>query len=153
MSDLVPQEQLAAATAYEELYVPALFQQWAGRAERLEQSPIGVMMHAEHGLWHSYRFALLGAGFELETASPAAESPCAGCASRPCLRRCPVDAFDENGYDVARCARYLRQTPQAQCLAAGCLARIACPVAPELRYLPAQGRFHLRAFLDARPQA
>jgi hypothetical protein len=33
------------------------FQRWAQRAEALEQSPIGVMMHPEFGLWHSYRFA------------------------------------------------------------------------------------------------
>ncbi len=31
MSDPVLQDQIAAATAYQELHVPALFQQWAGR--------------------------------------------------------------------------------------------------------------------------
>jgi hypothetical protein len=99
------------------------FQRWAQRAEALEQSPIGVMMHPEFGLWHSYRFA------------------------KPCLRRCPVDAFDGSGYDVEACAGYLRQMPLAECHALGCLARYACPVAPGLRYVPEQGRFHLQAFL------
>jgi hypothetical protein len=102
------------------------FQRWAQRAEALEQSPIGVMMHPEFGLWHSYRFA---------------------CSDKPCLRRCPVDAFDGSGYDVEACAGYLRQMPLAECHALGCLARYACPVAPGLRYVPEQGRFHLQAFL------
>jgi hypothetical protein len=126
------------------------FQRWAQRAESLEQSPIGVMMHPEYGLWHSYRFALLGAEFESDQAPPVAASPCLDCSEKPCLQRCPVGAFDESGYDVERCASYLQQTPLAECHALGCLARYACPVAPELRYIPAQGRFHLQAFLDAR---
>ena len=126
------------------------FQQWAQRAEELEQSPIGVMMHPRYGLWHSYRFALLGAGFgPQETPQPVA-SPCQSCDGQPCLHRCPVDAYDANGYDVERCAAYLQQTPQAECHQQGCLARYACPVAPELQYAAEQGRFHLRAFLAAR---
>jgi epoxyqueuosine reductase QueG len=108
------------------------------------------MMHPEYGLWHSYRFALLGAEFESDQAPPVAASPCLDCSEKPCLQRCPVGAFDESGYDVERCASYLQQTPLAECHALGCLARYACPVAPELRYIPAQGRFHLQAFLDAR---
>jgi len=126
------------------------FQQWAQRAEALEQSPIGVMMDPRFGLWHSYRFALLGADFgPQETRQPTA-SPCLSCDDQPCLRRCPVDAFDANGYAVERCAAYLKQTPQAECHQQGCLARYACPVAPEQRYLAEQGQFHLRAFLHAR---
>lgn len=126
------------------------FQQWARRAEALEQSPVGVMMHPEYGLWHSYRFALLGESFEAPRAQAPVTFPCLDCADKPCLQRCPVDAFDEHGYDVERCASYLQQTPLAECHALGCLARYACPVAPELRYTPAQGRFHLQAFLEAR---
>jgi hypothetical protein len=126
------------------------FQQWAQRAETLEQSPIGVMMHPEYGLWHSYRFALLGAEFDSPEKLLQSESPCLACATRPCLHNCPVDAFDGNGYDVDRCASYLLQNPQAECHSRGCLARYACPVATELSYLPAQGKFHLAAFLNAR---
>ena len=54
-------EELALAPLYPfegPPYYP--FQQWARRAEALEQSPVGVMMHPEYGLWHSYRFALQG---------------------------------------------------------------------------------------------
>jgi hypothetical protein len=126
------------------------FQQWAQRAEALVQSPLGVMMHPEFGLWHSYRFALLGAEFDLACEAAPTESPCFGCESQPCLHRCPVSAIDGDGYDVERCASYLLQTPQAECHSQGCLARYACPIATDLSYLPEQGEFHLRAFLNAR---
>ena len=126
------------------------FQQWARRAETLLQSPLGIMMHPDHGLWHSYRFALLGDEFETAGTLPLGESPCLNCEAKPCLHSCPVEAFDGSGYDVDRCAAYLKQTPQADCNTRGCLARYACPVAPGLRYTAAQSQFHLRAFLDAR---
>ena len=126
------------------------FQQWAQRAEKLRQSPLGVMMHPEYGLWHSYRFALLSQDFEVGPEPTLAEFACLSCDAKPCLQRCPVDAFDDNGYDVDRCASYLQQSPQAECHSQGCLARLACPIAPELSYIPAQGEFHLRAFLKAR---
>jgi hypothetical protein len=140
------------------------FQQWAKRAEGLEQSPIGVMMHPEFGLWHSYRFALLGrfvlpgAGLEDEKTvgtnqsadQVSAASPCLNCVSKPCLHTCPVAAVDAMGYAVDQCADYLQQTPQADCHQQGCQARNACPVAPQLRYVAAQGHFHLHAFLQAR---
>lgn len=126
------------------------FQQWARRAEALQQSPIGVMMHPEFGLWHSYRFALLGAVFDDQHGAQTGASPCLACTAKPCLQRCPVDAFNGDGYDVDRCATYLLQTPAAECHSQGCLARYACPVAPQLAYTPAQGQFHLQAFLTAR---
>ena len=129
-------------------YLP--FQRWAARAEGLAQSPLGIMIHPQHGLWHSYRFALLGNRFDHESAPPAT-SPCVVCSDQPCLRQCPVDAFDGKAYAADACAGYLQSTPGAECHALGCMARFACPVAPGLRYLPEQGRFHLRAFLAARP--
>lgn len=126
------------------------FQRWAERAEALQQSPLGIMIHPEFGLWHSYRFALIGTGIDIEPKAVEATSPCQECSARPCLSRCPVNAFDEHGYDVDGCANYLQQNPLAECHALGCLARYACPIVPALRYEPAQSRFHLQAFLAAR---
>lgn len=126
------------------------FQQWAQRAEALQQSPLGVMMHPEFGLWHSYRFALLGAEFAVSGEPVLAESPCLDCDSQPCLHVCPVKAIDDNGYDVDRCGGFLLQNPQAECHSRGCLARYACPIAAGLGYVPEQGSFHLRAFLNGR---
>ncbi len=133
------------------------FQQWARRAEGLHQSPVGVMIHPRFGLWHSYRFALLGTRLDLRDSKSGSasavqssnNSPCLDCESKPCLNTCPVGAFDANGYAVERCADYLKQTPLAECHQQGCLARYACPIAPELRYVSAQGHFHLQAFLQA----
>ncbi len=127
------------------------FQQWAIRAETLFQSPLGLMIHPEHGLWHAYRFGLL-----IPQASPASspglslESPCLNCQTQPCLHHCPVDAFSAKGYDVGKCTSYLKQTPEAHCHQQGCQARNACPIGVDYRYEPAHHLFHLRAFLGAR---
>lgn len=128
-------------------YLP--FQQWARRAEALHQSPIGLMIHSQFGLWHSYRFALLTDGLEGSAVSEPT-APCLKCTDKPCLTTCPVDAFSAAGYDVGRCADYLRQTPSAACFQHGCMARYECPVAREYRYEDEQSQFHLRAFIGAR---
>ena len=126
------------------------FQRWASRARNLASSPVGVLMDPQYGLWHSFRFALLGSDFgSLGTTPPTADSACLACVEKPCLHSCPVDAFDGEGYDVGACAGFLRENPACECLAAGCRARHACPVAIEYQYLPEQSRFHLVAFLDA----
>jgi len=127
------------------------FLQWAKRAEALNQSPMGLMIHPDYGLWHSYRFGLLFSSMQ-QPDSPAisVESPCLNCDGQPCLHRCPVDAFSNGGYDVDSCAAYLRQTSDARCHQEGCLARLACPVGDAYRYENAQHTFHLRAFLDGR---
>lgn len=134
------------------------FQQWASRCEALFPSPLMLRIHAQHGLWHAYRFALalpevdaqdraslqLGLG-----AAPGEESPCLRCVDPPCLQACPVAAYDEQGFAVARCRDHVRHDPQQDCMRGGCLARNACPVAPQLRYAPAQARFHMQAFAPA----
>ncbi len=125
------------------------FQQWARRAEALSQSPLGLMIHPQYGLWHSYRFGLLIPQVNEWRSTPAI-GPCESCESRPCLNTCPVNAFGGEGYDADSCAAYLKQTPDARCHREGCLARLACPIGEEYRYDSAQHTFHLRAFLNAR---
>jgi len=126
------------------------FLRWAQQAEGLEPSPIGMLIHPEHGLWHAYRGALAFASVppDWQEAPPAA-SPCRRCAARPCRSACPVDAFTDAGYDVAACRRHLATPAGRRCFTQGCLARRACPVAPGLRYSEPQTRFHMRAFLGA----
>ncbi len=127
------------------------FQQWAERAESLHQSSIGLMIHPQYGLWHSYRFGLLIADIQVpEQKFAATRSPCASCELQPCLNTCPVGAFSVQGYDVASCAAYLQQTPGARCHREGCLARLSCPVGESYQYDSAQHVFHLRAFTAAR---
>ena len=127
-------------------YLP--FQRWAQRAEAVFPSPLGLLIHAERGLWHSYRGAL---GFPHTVEAPPAPrgaSPCDTCEDKPCLGACPVGAFTASGYDVANCAAFLRSAAGADCLSRGCRARRACPVGEV--YSPDQAAFHMRAFLAAR---
>jgi ferredoxin len=125
------------------------FQRWAMRAEPLFVSPLGMLIHPDFGLWHSYRGAL---AFSQPIAIPPRKervSPCEACLMRPCLTACPVGAFTIAGYDVAACASHLRKEGNA-CTDGGCLARRACPVGAEHAHGAGQMRFHMRAFLAAR---
>ena len=123
------------------------FQRWAQRAEGLSASPLGILIHPDRGLWHSYRFALLG---DFDPTRPDNPSPCLDCTSKPCLNSCPVDAISTEGYEVNTCSDYLVNNPDADCHELGCRARYACPIATDYRYLAEQGRFHLQAFLADR---
>ena len=127
------------------------FLQWAKRSESLSQSRMGLMIHPQYGLWHSYRFGLLMADMPVP-AQPAGatQNPCKSCETQPCLNTCPVRAFSVQGYDVDSCADYLHQTPDARCHEEGCLARLACPVGRSYQDDSAEHVFHLRAFLAAR---
>jgi ferredoxin len=126
------------------------FQRWAQRAESVFPSPLGILIHPEHGLWHAYRAALSFA--EQIDLPPKAEarSPCETCAGKPCLSACPVGAFTRQGFDVDACARHISQPAGEPCMTGGCLARNACPVASGRRYSGPQTRFHMAAFRMAR---
>ena len=126
------------------------FQRWAQRAEPVFPSPIGMLIHPEHGLWHAYRGVLV---FQepVEGLPKRADvaSPCESCADKPCLTTCPVNAFGPDGYDVPVCADHLRKVEGADCLELGCRARRACPVGSDVSYLPQQAEFHMQAFLGS----
>nr|WP_255701542.1 hypothetical protein [Afifella sp. H1R] len=128
------------------------FQRWAGRAEGLGPSPLGILIHPEYGLWHAYRAALLFAErFDLPP-RPAPDMPCESCTEKPCLKTCPASAVSEAAYDVAACAAHIVRR-EADCLAVGCHARNACPVGAAYRYQPAETAFHMRAFARFLPRA
>ena len=119
------------------------FPAWALASGWCHTSPVGLLVHAEAGLWVSFRGALLFAEVLPLPAPP--PSPCAGCADQPCRRACPVDAFAE-GYDEAACHRHLDRPDGAPCMARGCAVRAACPVSRAHGREPAQSAFHMRAF-------
>jgi len=124
------------------------FLKWAKRAEPVQSSQLGMLIHPEFGLWNAYRFAVL-------LSEPLADVPaivahsgiCRSCTAKPCLGRCPVGAFTTNGYDVEACYQYLHSTPAAECLQVGCVARRSCPESRQHSYVPEHARFHMAAFL------
>jgi hypothetical protein len=138
------------------------FQRWAMRAEPVHPSPIGLLIHPEYGLWHSYRGAVLlkrrlslppraGDGErETEGEGVGTRSPCEACPARPCLAACPVGAYTVEGFDPAPCAAHLASPAGAPCMEDGCLARRACPVGARHRHGPTQAAFTMAAFLRAR---
>jgi ferredoxin-like protein FixX len=142
---------LGAKPAYpnDKPYPP--FQRWAMRAEDVYPSPLGLLIHPEHGLWHAYRGALLFSGrVDGLPVRSGRRSPCETCEAKPCLAACPVGAFTGTSYDVAACAGHLRADAEPRCLSLGCRARAACPVGVASRYGDEQVRFHMRAFARAR---
>jgi hypothetical protein len=129
-------------------YLP--FQRWALKAEPVWSSPLGILIHADYGLWHGYRGALAFAEALPLPPRDGRASPCDSCTSQPCLSTCPVAAFGEGGYDVPACAAHLRTDAGTDCMMQGCRARRACPVGRDYIYEPAQAEFHMAAFLRAR---
>ena len=124
------------------------FQRWAMRAEPVFPSPIGPLIHPDHGLWHAYR-AALAFGDRLDIPErPERANPCDTCRDKPCLSSCPVGAFTAGSYDVRGCANHLTTKEGDTCLAQGCLARRSCPVGRENAYDETQARFHLSILRD-----
>jgi hypothetical protein len=122
------------------------FQRWALRTGVLFTSPVGILVDAQCGLWHAFRFAI-ALPEQVEETAPAAVSPCLTCSARPCLTTCPVGAFVEGEYRHAQCVDYLVANPDAECWRSGCLARQDCPVGQAHGYLPEQANFHMSAFV------
>ena len=125
------------------------FVAWAKRAEPVADSPLGMLIHPDHGLWHAYRGALALAAALTLPPRDMRSRPCDHCLDRPCLDACPVSAFSSAVYDVAACVGHIAGSAGADCLDLGCRARRACPVGRKVQYAPAQARFHMAAFLEA----
>lgn len=125
------------------------FVAWAKRAEPVIESPIGILVHPDHGLWHAWRGAIL-LGRRIALPAPDRRPPpCDTCADQPCRSACPVGAFGSSGYDVSACVEFLSGDEGLRC-SGGCLARRACPVGQPYNYPPGQQALHLDAFLVGR---
>jgi hypothetical protein len=141
----------SALDVYPNGSVPRLpFQLLAARCEPVHQSPIGLLIHAQWGLWHAYRGALiLPERIELPPVTSSVH-PCVTCAAKPCLSSCPVQAFRAGAFDAQACLEHLGSAAGAECLERGCRARRACPMGSEFGYMEQQAQFHMRAFRDLR---
>ena len=116
---------------------------WALRTGRVWESPVRLLVHDRQGLMVSFRGAL--ALKEAVDLPEGAVSPCDGCA-QPCLAACPVGALSAAGYDLAACHGYLDSGGRETCMAAGCLARRACPVSMGHARMAEQSAYHMRQF-------
>lgn len=146
-------EALGGTMAFPFAKPPLPFLRWAQKARAGFVSPLGMNIHAEYGLWHAFRGALI-LPETLDLPPPATAShPCESCAGKPCLQTCPVGAFDGQSYDVDRCAAHISVPAGLDCLQNGCKARRACPVGTTYHYLSEQANFHMSAFLRARQSA
>ncbi len=116
---------------------------WALQSGECFMSPVQILVHADAGLFVSYRGAL-----ELsQRVEPAAtqQSPCETCAKKPCLSACPANALIKGNYDVAACHVFLDTKAGDQCMTQGCAVRRACPVGQNNRE-EAQSAFHMSYF-------
>lgn len=104
-------------------------------------SPLGLGIHPEYGLWYAYRTAVaITADLPTPPLPPPPPHPCHTCADKPCTTTCPVVAVQHDQFAVMTCVTH-RTAPHSSC-AHRCLARLACPVAPQHRYTDDQIRYH-----------
>lgn len=123
-------------------------QRWAMKAGGVFQSPIGMLIHPEHGLWHVYRGAfLLAEKLDLPQRAQGERraSPCDSCAAKPCLSTCPADAFAPGRFDMLACVGHVESPRGRACATGGCLARRACPIGRAYAYEKEAGSFHMAA--------
>ncbi len=123
------------------------FQQWAFKATGLKQSPQGLIIDPEFGLWQAFRAVLV---FDQNIEIPVpdyGDHPCDSCAKKPCLSTCPVDAISDAGFHAGRCIEHVKSQAGLICREKGCIARNACPIGRSHAYLPLQQAFHMKAFI------
>ncbi len=143
------------ALPFDRPYPP--FQAWAKRATGICNSPLGVLVHPEYGLWFGLRGVLfvkaIGNNQQLDKLIQLPnfnKKPCDACIEKPCLSSCPVNAFGSDGLDVRACYSHLGEITNSgaepDCLNNGCVARGACPVGSEYKYSAEQLRFHMNSY-------
>lgn len=105
-----------------------------------QDSPLKIGISDTWGLWFAYR-ALVWVDADLAV-SPVVTSvsPCGQCSAKPCVAACPAGALESGNLDLARCLAFRLQDGSPCALQ--CVARQACPVAPEQRYDQDQIAYH-----------
>ena len=120
------------------------FFSWALRSGTVWSSPVHLAIHKDRGLFVSFRGAL--AINQIRKMDQRFKNPCTKCPG-PCLSACPVNAFTESGYDVAKCKEHISGVDSRNCKSLGCNTRRACPVGANLRHFE-QSLFHMENFLQ-----
>ena len=104
------------------------------------ESPMKVGINDSWGLWYAYR-ALIAVEAEWPASVPViSSSPCESCTDKPCIAACPANALEAQALRLERCIDFRLQANSV--CSDQCLARGACPVAPQHRYSSAQVAYH-----------
>jgi len=119
------------------------FLRWALASGQIWQSPVGMLVHSDQGLWTSFRGAL---ALPFPVPLPIRANPCLPCADRPCTTACPVGALSPKAYDTAACHAHLDTAEGRDCLSRGCRARRACPAGERHARLDTQSAYHMKKF-------
>ncbi|MEN0040798.1 MAG: hypothetical protein AAF764_05630 [Pseudomonadota bacterium] len=123
------------------------FQTYAKAATGMNNSPLGLLIHPQYGLWTALRAILVFNGDFDAPQHHVDWHPCDRCVEKPCLNTCPVDAFRPEGYDWQGCKAHVASPKGRACLNGGCLARRACPVGMEYAYDDEHQAFHMAAYV------
>ena len=112
-----------------------------------QPSPLGIGMNVEFGLWWAYRTAVyIRADLPIIKQALPELSTCGQCVDKTCVLACPATAVGAaEPLDFPACMA-LRLRPQSIC-ASQCVARRACPIAPEHEYTTAQMAHHYQSSL------
>ena len=109
-------------------------------------SPFMVGINDLWGSWFAYRAVVLADTQLVPPPKLNSALPCNACASRVCVRSCPVNALSD-GYDLAACLAYRKQ-PDSACQDR-CVARNSCPIGAGHRYSEDQTSYHYGRSLTA----
>jgi epoxyqueuosine reductase len=119
------------------------FLTWAQQTGRAWASPVGMLVHAQAGLWLSFRGAL---ALPFAVVLDPLPNPCTTCQTRPCLNACPAGALTSAGYNVPACHAWLDTAPGETCLSEGCQLRAACPASKSHARSHQQSAYHMGQF-------
>lgn len=155
LEDIALESGAGLVLPFDRPYPP--FQSWAKRASGICNSPLGVLIHPQYGLWFGLRGVLLVKVIvenqqldKLIQQTKYIESPCDRCIEKPCLSSCPVNAFGDSSLNVKVCYSHLDEVTiskaEPDCLDDGCAARAACPVGVKHKYCAEQLRFHMKSY-------
>ncbi len=107
-----------------------------------QPSPLGIGMNVEFGLWWAYRTAVyIRADLPIIKQALPELSTCGQCVDKTCVLACPATAVHAAEPLNFPACMALRLRPQSIC-ADQCVARRACPIAPEHEYTAAQMAHH-----------
>ncbi len=123
----------------------APFIRWATDSGWVQASPVSLLVHANAGLWVSFRGAL-ALPYHIDLPPPA-PAPCSSCVEKPCLTACPVGALGAAGYDVPACKAFLATDRGASCMSTGCQVRTACPVGQAHGRVASHSAYHMAHFI------